>query len=222
MSTDRLIVQLARNVAPVRPLRGPWLRAVTWTVGALVYLRIIAAVIAASHGVDASWQTPRFLIEQLAALVTGITAAAAALSTVVPGRRGLVVVAPAVCLGAWLTILGVGAFQELRGLPDTAAFFRQTDWGCTAIIIVGAALPGAVLVLMIRRGAPLSPVKTAALGGLAAGSLGNIPVCVFRLAETDLIALLWHCGTALVLAAAAAFAVPRLLRWPAVPIAKDS
>jgi hypothetical protein len=67
---------------------------------------------------------------------------------------------------------------------------------------------------MLRRGVPLSPRLTAALGGLAAAGLGNLGVCLFHSHSSNLIVLVWHCGTILAVAALAGMAGGRLLRWP--------
>jgi hypothetical protein len=71
-----------------------------------------------------------------------------------------------------------------------------------------------MMAMMLRRGAPLTPRLTAALGGLAAAGLGNLGICLFHPHDSNLVMLVWHCGTVLVLAALAGAAGGQLLQWP--------
>jgi hypothetical protein len=68
---------------------------------------------------------------------------------------------------------------------------------------------------MLRRGAPLTPHLTAALGGLAAAGLGNLGICLFHPHTSNLVMLVWHCGTVLAVAALAGVVGGQLLHWPA-------
>ena len=90
----------------------------------------------------------------------------------------------------------------------------QVDWRCVWAILAGAAVPAAALAAMLRRGVPLTPHVTAALGGLAAAGLGNLGVCLVDPHDSNLVVLIWHCGTVLVVAALAGIAGRQLLRWP--------
>jgi hypothetical protein len=77
---------------------------------------------------------------------------------------------------------------------------------------------GAVAVamaLMIRRGAPLTPQLTAAPGALAAVGIGNAGICVFHPHASNLVILVWHCGTVLLITAVVGMAGAHLVRWPA-------
>ncbi len=158
-------------------------------------------------------QDPRFLIEQLAALLMGLTAAAAALASVVPGCRRRVLLLPLAPLSAWLAIVGFGALRDVQTFGLGGELF-QADWRCVAAILAGASVPAVAMVRMLRRGAPLTPYLTAGLGGLAAAGLGNLGVCLFHPHSSSLPLLIWHAGTVVLLAALAAWAGPQVLRWP--------
>ena len=67
---------------------------------------------------------------------------------------------------------------------------------------------------MLRRGASITPRLTAALGGLAAAGLGNLAACLFDPHSSNLVVLVWHCGTVLAVAALAGITGAHLLRWP--------
>jgi hypothetical protein len=64
---------------------------------------------------------------------------------------------------------------------------------------------------------PLTPRLTAALGALAAAGVGNIGICFFHPHGSRLAVLVWHCGTVLLVAAMAAVAGARFVRWPMAP-----
>ena len=153
----------------------------------------------------------QFLIEQWAALLMGITAAAAALASVVPGRRHLVLMLlPLASLTVWLGLIGVRTLQDAETV-GLGTVLLQVNWRCVAGILVGAAVPAVAMARMLGRGAPLTPRLTAGLGGLAAAGLGNFAVCLSHPHGFDLI---WHAGTVLLLVALAAWLGTRILRWP--------
>jgi len=204
----------ALGVEPVAPLRRPAVRALAWTAIGAVYLLAPVVAISPRGDLDVRLRDPRFLVEQVAALLTGVTAAVAAFATVVPGHRRGIVAWPAVSAVAWIAAVCVGAYGELVH-AGTANLYLQADWGCVWAVLAGAAVPAVVMGTMLRRGAPLTPHVTAALGGLAAAGLGNLGICLFHPHSSNLVMLVWHCGTVLALAALAAAVGGQLLHWPA-------
>ena len=211
MDTEQLIHALASDVEPVRPLRRPTLRATRWVAGAAVYLAVLIAVMSPRDDLGARVQDTWFLIEQGAALLMGVTAAVAALASVVPGRRlRVLLLLPLASLTVWLGLIGVRALQDAQTV-GLSAVMLQMNWRCVASILVGAALPAVAMAHMLRRGAPLTPRLTAGLGGLAAAGFGNFAVCLSHPHGYDLI---WHAGTVLLLAMMAAGVGSYLLRWP--------
>lgn len=210
VDTERLIQSLARDVAPVRPLRRPSVRAAVWVAGAAAYLAVLIAVMSPRDDLGTRAQDTQFLFEQGAALLMGVTAAAAALASVVPGARlRLLLLLPVASLAVWLGLIGVRTLQDAQTLGLSRAL--QVNWRCVTAILAGAAVPAVVMARMLRRGAPLTPRLTAGLGGLAAAGLGNLAVCLSHPHGVDLI---WHAGTVLLLAVLAARVGASLLRWP--------
>lgn len=213
MDTERLIRTLAEHVEPVRPLGRPWLRAIAWTAAGAAYLFVLVWVMAVRDDFGVRIHDPRFLFEQAAALLTGVTAAVAAFATVVPGYRRRIVGLPLAFAAVWVAIVALGALRDLQ-LAATGEAIVQADWRCVWAIVAGAAVPAGALAMMLRRGVPLTPHMTAALGGLAAVGLGNVGVCLVESHSSNLAVLMWHCGTVLVVAALAGIAGRQLLRWP--------
>jgi hypothetical protein len=100
-----------------------------------------------------------------------IEPAGAAFASVVPGydRRWLLL--PALPLMLWLGSIGAGCLQLWSfGGPVTVG----RDWSCVLLITLTGAGPAAMMAWMLRRGAPLMPRLSAALGGLAAAGMGNV------------------------------------------------
>jgi hypothetical protein len=69
------------------------------------------------------------------------------------------------------------------------------------------------MTVMLRRGAPLTPHLTAALGGLAAAGLANFGLRLFHTQDASLMVLVWQVGSVVILTAACAFAGRRLMNW---------
>ncbi len=212
MDTDHLLRTLTDDLAPVRPLGPPWRRGIAWTACGVLSLVVLAWVMSLRDDLGARIQDPRFLIEQAAALLTGVTAAVAAFATVVPGHRRRVLWLPVAFSAVWVATVGLGVMRDLPAA--THALFNQTDWRCVWAILAGAAAPASAMVVMLRRGVPLTPHVTAALGGLAAVGLGNIGACLLNPHSSSVLVLTWHCGTALVVVALAGITGRHLLRWP--------
>ncbi len=95
METDKLIQKLAAGAGPVRPLASPWARTALWLAVALPYIALVVAVISPRADLLSKLADARFLIEQIAALATGIAAAMAAFASTVPGYDRKVLLLPA-------------------------------------------------------------------------------------------------------------------------------
>jgi hypothetical protein len=214
MNTEQLIADLARDAHAVRPLGGPWRRTAVWALAGFVYLALLVAIMPVRVDLATRLQDPRFLVEQLAALLMGLTAAAAAFASAIPGNGRTILWMPVIALIIWLSAVLTGVAEDASRFGGEIAF--RADWRCVGTILLGATVPAVVMALMIRRGAPLTPRVTAALAALAAVGFGNAGICVFHPHASNLVVLLWHCGTVLLITAVVGVAGAHLLRWPAV------
>jgi hypothetical protein len=212
MKTEDLIVGLARDLRPVRRLRHPWLRATMWVAATILYLAGIVLFMAPPGRLGAAVVDLRFLFEQLAAGLVGLTAGGAALATVVPGYTRRVFIAPIAASVLWIGLVTIGGVQDVlrhgaTGIP------LQTDWPCVTAIVMTGALPAVALVYMLRRGAPLTPRMTLALAVLSAAALANVSACLVRPHETSITVLLWHGTTVLALCGVAGLLGTSVLKW---------
>ena len=213
MKTDELIDRLGRDVTVTRPLPTPGMRTTVWMVWAVSYLVVVAVMMFAVMSSAGVTPTPLYLVQQSAALVTGIMAARAALASVIPGANDRVWVLPAIGVATWAAALLWAGVLDLQA-SGTLGVTSQSDWPCVASMTVGGLLVGAPLAWMLRRGAPLTPNLTLGLAALAALSIANIEACLTRPHAFALTVLLWHGSTVAAIAALCALMGHRWLRWP--------
>ena len=213
MKTDELIDRLGRDVTVTRPLPTPGMRTAVWMVWAVSYLIVVAVMMFAVMSSAGVTPTPLYLVQQSAALVTGIMAARAALASVIPGANDRVWVVPAIGVATWAAALLWAGELDLQA-SGTLGVTSQSDWPCVASMTVGGLLVGAPLAWMLRRGAPLTPNLTVGLAALAALSVANIEACLTRPHAFALTVLLWHGGTVAAVAALCVLMSHRWFRWP--------
>jgi hypothetical protein len=160
------------------------------------------------RGLDA-WN----VAQQVATAVVGLAAAFAAFASVVPGRS-LRFVAIVIGMGAvWVAMTSAAAVRDLARY-GTFGLRTQSDWTCVALMIAVSALLVAVMLRMLRRdGAPLTPRLTAMFAGLAASSFASLLACLAHPHPYISVVLVWHGGTALLIAGLVATVGRRLLPW---------
>jgi hypothetical protein len=215
MDTDRLIQTLVDTAQPVRPLSRPWMRCALWLAIAVPYVGLVVYVMSPRADLVIKMTEARFLIEQSAALATGIAAAIAAFATTIPGYSRKILLLPALPLAAWLGALGQGCVSAwIRSGP--AELSLQPDWICFPAIVLVGAIPAVAMVVMLRRGAPLTPCTTVALGGLAAAGLGNFGLRLFHPQDASLMVLVWQFGSVFMLATLAGCMGRYILNWRSV------
>ena len=213
MKTDELIDRLGCDVAVTRPLPPLGARTVMWMVWAAVYLVVVTVMMFAVMSSAGVTPTPLSLVQQSAAILTGIMPARAALLSVIPGANDRVWVLPAIGVATWVASLLWAGVLDLQ-TSGTLGVTSQSDWPCVASMTMGGLVVGAPLAWMLRRGAPLTPGLTAFLAVLAALSVANIEACLTRPHAFAATVLLWHGGTVAAVAALCALTGGRWLRWP--------
>jgi hypothetical protein len=212
METDRLIERLAKGAGSTARLSPPLTRTAMWLLLAVPYVALVAVMMTLRSDLAAKLTEPTYLVEQFAALATGIAAGFAAFVSTVPGVDRRVLLLPALPLGVWLGSLSLGCLRTwLVNGPDGLSI--QPDWLCFPAIAMAGAVPAVVIALMLRRGAPLTPHLTTALGGLAAAGLGAFGLRLFHPQDASLMVLVWQIGTVFLLTALAGWLGAFLLNW---------
>ena len=213
MRTEDLIERLGHESRVMQRLLSPEMRTAAWMVWCVIYMVAVALVMFAAIVTGGVRLTPLYLLQQAAALVTGITAARAAFASVIPGLPRPMWRMPTIAAIVWISLLSWQAVSDVQAY-GTLGLTSQSDWPCVASIVIGGVMLGGPLLWMLRRGAPLTPRTTAFLAGLAALSLANIEACLTRPHAYAMTILLWHGGTIALTVGLCAALGRRWLHWP--------
>lgn len=212
MDTDFLIRHLAGAPAAVRPLPRPSVRLAAWLAMSLAYVAMVVVLMMPRSDLASAVMDPQFLVEQSAALATAASAAFAAFCMNIPGRDRRVLALPLAPLSIWLASLGSDCLATVLQSGWSSLRFEE-DWMCLPAIALAGAVPAALIVFMLRRGAPLAPGVTMALGGLAAAGLGSFGLRLFHAEDASLMVLVWQLGTVALLSAFSASLGPYIINW---------
>jgi hypothetical protein len=122
-------------------------------------------------------------------------------------------------LALWLASLGEGCWQSFLQAGAQGLHF-QLDFLCFPSILLVSTVPGALILLMIRRAAPIAPATTTALAALAAAALGATALRLFHAQDASAMILVWQFGSVALLAGLGALTGRQILPWPepGVPI----
>ncbi len=184
-----LVDRLATDVPPVSRLLAPAARMLAW----MALPTALLVGVAASHlrpDLPGRFRAPVFALE------LGLLAAGAGVSTwlsfraAAPDRRSS-------RGGVWLAVGFVAAaiavlLSEPSGPPLVVGGFAAVGTGCLEKTVALAALPWAVLVMALRRGAPVAPATGGALAGAAAFLLANVVMRIVCPIDAHLHVLTWH------------------------------
>jgi hypothetical protein len=212
MQTEEFIQRLAADTGAVRRLKPPWQRGLLWFALALPYVAAVVWGHLARLDPAQVLADPRFMVEQAATLATALAAAFAAFGSVVPGfdRRALLL--PLAPLALWLASVGHGCVQDWLRLGADGLALRP-DWDCLPAALLIGVVPAAAMLVMLRRGAPLYPRATLALGALAVAAVGNLGMQVFHFRDASIMLLVWHLGGMTAILLLAGSLGGHVLRW---------
>jgi hypothetical protein len=98
----------------------------------------------------------------------------------------------------------------------------HVDLACFPSILLVSVVPGVLILIMIRRGAPIAPVTTTALAALAAAAFGATALRLFHAQDASLMVLVWQFGSVAMLAGLGALTGRHILRWPEPRMATQS
>lgn len=168
-ANERLIGDLAGALTPVRRLRPPSLRAVTW-LAVVVATAVLLAMVA---DLSAVWRrlggAPDMWLSVTGSALTTILAAIAAFQLSLPDARRTWALLPLPAALLWIVASGVGCLRTWL-VPGTHAADLSEARDCL-IFIIGLAVPlSALLIIMLRRAYPLQPALTALVAGLASAA----------------------------------------------------
>jgi hypothetical protein len=169
-STDQLIERLAASAAPVKRLRPPLLRASLWLLVIAAAAAIAVPFFADFHLFDEKLQDPKFILELIGTLLTGIAAIIAAFYLSLPDRSPFWALLPLPALALWLASSGYNCYREWITV-GTDGWHLGASTDCFSTILAFSVPLGLALFLVLRRARPIAPVPVAAIGGLGIAAI---------------------------------------------------
>jgi len=168
MKTDDLIVQLARDARPVRPVPPSSVRLLRWAALTVPLMLLAIFIIGPRRDVAAAMSDTTFMAIAAVTIATALLAAASALVLSIPGaeRSAWQRALPLAAITAWTFALAYSlaiegaAIDRLLRLPIHVA--------CILEIAGLSVIPGWALFKTLGAAAPLERAWTGALAALAA------------------------------------------------------
>ncbi len=208
---------LAADLGAVKP-RQPGREAMLIAVLIVAELVLFSVLHDLRPDMPAAMETPAFWWKSASFAIIAALAAAAMLVSLDPATttarqlsglwRALAVAAPLALATGWLIDAGASGRNALLARLE----FRE---GLDCLANIGLLSLPLVLAfgLLMRRGAPTQPARTAAAAGLAAAGFGAF-VFAFHCPHDDpLYVAMWYGGGVLAVAGLARLVLPRLTRW---------
>lgn len=190
-ATDQLIDTLSSNVAPVRRLRPPLLRAGLWLTTVALVGGLIVARFANLHIFMERARQPVFDVALVGALTTGCLAVIAAFYLSLPDRRLRWALLPMPSFIVWWVASGAGCYRDWLEYRDGA--WQIGESGHCFMFILGVGVPlSLALLLALRRARPIAPQRVVVVGGLGAASLAAFLLQFFHPFDLTLMDLAIH------------------------------
>ncbi len=215
MNQDELIEQLAGELRPVRRLPSPVLRAALWLAVVLAVGLVLCRFADLSALLHRMVMVPDLRWATVGAVLTAIGAAVAAFQASVPGRSDGWVLLPLPSLVLWLAASSWGCMRP----PPVAGMYPATmaqSMKCVVFILLFSIPLSALLVVLLRRAAPLRPRRVAALGGLAAAAGAASLLTLFHPEDVSVIDLAMHAAAVALVVVANEIWSGRFLHKPTV------
>lgn len=165
-SLDDIVARLAADLAPVRRLPAPALRAAAW----LGLVAAMALGLAAFCDLPALGRrlmvAPDMWLAVMGSTATAALAAVAAFELSVPGGSARWALLPVPTLVVWTSASGLGCLRVWAVPSGNPAAVAEAGH-CLGHIVTMSVPLMAVMIVMVRRACPLRPDLTALVSGLA-------------------------------------------------------
>jgi hypothetical protein len=191
MKTDDLILSLSRDARPVRRLPPPTRRALGWFALAVPVVAAITLFMGLRADLGLRMAEPAFVIQLIACGLTAFCAAVAGLALTIPGTSKFWALLPVPPMLVWLGGFGRQCVLEWLA-PEAGELLNGPHLHCLPDIAVITAIPTAVMLLMLRRGACLEPRLSVMLGGLAAAALAHGGLSLAHPEDSGLLVLIFQ------------------------------
>lgn len=208
--TERLVASLVDDLRPVRPLRPPVVRAVSWLAAEIAIFLAFAIIHGFRPDLAEQFAKPEFLFEWGAALLTAVVTAIATFHVSIPGQKGWWVEISATAIGVWILSLVLGAVAEVRALGLDGIVMR-TSWECVEFLTGSGFLTIGAALYLVRTGAASSPAATVMLTAISVTALASWNLELFHRLNTITQLLVWHLTTIIIILVAVRLGGPGLL-----------
>lgn len=201
-ATEQVIERLVADARPVRRLRPPMLRAALWLL-AVAAIAAGAILLFSDLGVMADrLRDPKLQVEMAATLLTGIAAVMAAFHLSLPDRSPLWALLPLPFLALWIASSGYACWRHWISVGP-GGFELGESAHCLRFMLAISIPLGASLLVVLRRAAPLTPVRVAAIGGLGIGGIAAFVLQFFHPFDVTFMDLAVHLGAVAIVVAVA-------------------
>lgn len=203
MRTEDLVGSLVADLAPVKRLRPPMVRAGLWLALSVLVIGAVVALKGFRADLDTRLAEPWEVAQLVAAVTTGVLAAIAAFHLALPDRSDAWALLPLPGFALWVASLGWGCVSDFVRLgADGIAL--GTSWGCLGFILALSLPLGGAMLFALRHAGPVRPVPTAAIGVLSVAMLASAALSLVHHLDAAIMVLVWHAGAVLVVVALSA------------------
>jgi hypothetical protein len=217
VKTDLLIVELARDLRPVKPLSSPLLRFSRWLAAVMVVAALGIWLLGPRADLASAIANAVYDARFVLTVAAGIFAGAAAFVLSVPAAEHYRAqrIIPFAFASAWTLLLGFLLVGGGRGVERLLAF--PVNWPCGYKILAFSVIFGSALLIGLRRAAPLEPTWTAALAALSSTALAAAATQLICPVDDAAHQIVGHVMPVTVLALVFTVIGFRALKWPRSP-----
>ncbi|HEX6840722.1 MAG TPA: NrsF family protein [Stellaceae bacterium] len=201
-ATEQVIERLVADAQPVRRLRPPTLRAALWLI-AVAAIAASAILLFSDLAMMAErLRDPKLQVEMVATLLTGIAAVVASFQLSLPDRSPAWALLPLPFLAVWIASSGYSCWRHWISFGP-GGFELGESAHCLRFMLAISIPLGVSLLLLLRRAAPLTPVRVAAMGGLGIGAIAAFVLQFFHPFDVTFMDLTVHLGSVAIIVAVA-------------------
>ncbi|HXY99606.1 MAG TPA: NrsF family protein [Stellaceae bacterium] len=202
-ATDGLIERLAATAQPVRRLRPPLLRAGLWLAAVAAALAAMVLLFADLDLFARRASDPKLAVELVFTLLTGILAVIAAFELSLPDRAAAWALLPLPTLALWIASSGYSCWRHLL-VHGPEGWVIGESAACLRFILAVSVPLAVSLLILLRRAAPLTPVRVAAMGGLGVAAIAAFALQFFHPFDVTFMDLAVHLAAVAMFVAAMA------------------
>lgn len=216
MRTEDLILSLAQDLGPVKPIRSPARLLVLWLGVTIPALVLVTWLMGPRSDLSVKFGETGFVISEILGVATALISAYAAFCAGRPDQPGWKLWVPVLAMLVWLG--DFGRQWAIFSLQRTAhAFSLHLDPVCVPAIAIAGLIPAGAIVALLRQSASFRREHACLCGALAAGAAAEVALRLFHGSVNLATLLLWQMGSVLLFTLIGWFISSQVLRNIARP-----